>query len=354
MPALLRREFLTTAAAFGSAIPLVGLSGIAHAATGETRVTGPYAYENLALYFTHGSSAPGPVPLTLQEAMAKGTFYVHETGDVNRLIVENRGNTEVYVQAGDIVKGGKQDRVLTVSMMVPPNSNPTPIGAYCVEQGRWEKRGKEDSTKFTSSDSAMPSRKAKIAMKADEPQREISPLYRQGSGTRQSEVWRDVAETQSKLTRIVGKAVAAPESRSSLQLSLENKDVRATIAAYVAALKPLIDKYNDTLGFAFAVNGQLNSADLYPSHGLFRKLWPKLLEAAATEAIAEKSPAKPVAAAPDKDHVSGFLAEAERGRKGERTINDHTRLGTGETDKSYYFETRKADGGWVHRNYLAR
>ena len=38
MPALLRREFLTTAAAFGTSVPIIGLSGIAHAATGETRV----------------------------------------------------------------------------------------------------------------------------------------------------------------------------------------------------------------------------------------------------------------------------------------------------------------------------
>jgi len=354
MPAMLRREFLVTAATIGSAVPLIGLPGLAAAATGPTRITGPYTHENLALYFAHGPSAPGPVPLTLQEALAKGTFWVHETGDVNRLMVDNRGTEDVYVQAGDIVKGGKQDRVLTVSMLVPPKSGPVPIGAYCVEQGRWEKRGKEDAARFTSSDSAMPSRKAKIAMKAPAPEREISPLHRPDTGNRQNEVWRDVAETQSKLTRNIGAAVAAPESRSSLQLSLENKKVRETLAAYIAALKPLIDKAPDSLGFAFAVNGNLNSADLYPSHGLFRKLWPKLLEAAATEAIAEKNAKVPAAAAPDKDQISGFLAEAERGRKGERTINATTRLGTGETEKSYYFETRKTDGVWVHRNYLAR
>ena len=357
MPAMQRRAFLASVATIGSAVPLLGLPGIAAATTGTTRVTGPYTHENLALYFAHGPSAPGPVPLTLQEAMAKGTFLVHETGDVNRLIIENRGRDEVYVQAGDIVKGGKQDRVLTTSMLVPPGSGPTPVGAYCVEQGRWQQRGTENATRFTSSDSAMPSLKAKIAMKAPEKDSGPSPLQRGDGSRRQNEVWRDVAETQNKLTRTLGAAVAAPESRSSLQLSLENKKVRETLAAYVTALKPLIDKSTDSLGFAFAVNGKLNSADLYPSHGLFRKLWPKLLEAAATEALAERNADKnapPAAAAPDKHQISGFLSEAERGRKGERTINNTTRLGTGETDKSYYFETRKADGVWVHRNYLAR
>lgn len=353
MPAMLRREFLATAATIGSAVPILGLPGFAAAATESHRITGPFAHENLALYFAHGPSAPGPVPLTLQEAMTKGTMLVHETGDVNRLVIENRGKEEVYVQAGDIVKGGKQDRVLTVSMLVPANSGPTPIGAYCVEQGRWEKRGKEDAARFTSSDSAMPSLKAKIAMKAPEKDTGPSPLHRAEGGRRQGEVWRDVAETQSKLTRTLGATVAAPESRSSLQLSLENKKVRETIADYVKALKPSIERAPDALGFVFAVNGQLNSADLYPSHGLFRKLWPKLLEAAATEAIAEKN-GKASAAAPAAEQVTAFLAAAERGRTSERTINAHTRLGAGETDKSYYFETRRADGVWVHRNYLAR
>ena len=171
-----------------------------------------------------------------------------------------------------------------------------------------------------------------------------STQYRHRSAT--------VRRSSRRRARRSGPAVA-PESRSSLQLSLGNAKVRATIADYVKALKPLIARAPDALGFAFAVNGQLNSTDLYPSHGLFVKLWPKLLEAAATEAIAEKR-REAAAAPPSNEAVAAFIAAAEGAKSGERNINAHTRLGTGETEKSYYFETRRADGAWVHRNYLAR
>lgn len=342
-----RRDFLATAAALGSAAPVIGLPGLALAAT-ATRVTGPHIHANLALYFAHGPSAPGPVPLTLQEALARGTVWVHETGDVNRLVIENRGEEEVFVQAGEIVKGGKQDRVLTVSLLLPKRSGPVPIGAYCVEQGRWQRRGREDAARFTSADSAVPSRKAKIAMKAPPAD---GGQYRAEIGRRQGDVWKDVAETQRKLAATLGAPVTAPQSRSSLQLSLENERVRSTVGAYVQALAPLIDRAPDAIGLAFAVNGAMNSADLYPSHGLFKKLWPKLLTAAATEAIAEKN--GKTGTPPAAEQVAAFFDAAERGKAGERRIDHKTSLATRETEKSYYFETRRG-AEIVHRNYLAR
>ena len=64
----------------------------------------------------------------------------------------------MFIQAGDIVKGGKQDRVLTVSLLLPAKSGRVPIASFCVEQGRWSARGKEDHAKFSSAKEAMPSR----------------------------------------------------------------------------------------------------------------------------------------------------------------------------------------------------
>ena len=100
------------------------------------RVSGPYSHENLSIFLIHGPSAKGPVPLTLEEAMKSGMVRVHETGTVNQLSIENVSDREVFIQTGDIVKGGKQDRVLTVSATLPPQSGRLPIGAFCVEAGR--------------------------------------------------------------------------------------------------------------------------------------------------------------------------------------------------------------------------
>ena len=129
------------------------------------RLSGPYTQKNLSFYLIHreGRNA-GPAPITLGEAMRRGLVKVVETGSVSRLMVRNLSDREVFIQSGDIVKGGKQDRVLVASLIVPPKSGYIPIGAFCVEQGRWARRGKEMLKEFSVSASRLPSRAGKIAI----------------------------------------------------------------------------------------------------------------------------------------------------------------------------------------------
>ncbi len=166
----------------------------AAAATGDNRVSGPFVHDNLAIYLVHGTAEPGPVPLTLQEALAKGSVRVHETGSVNQLDIENLAGEEVFVQSGDIVKGGQQDRVLMVSLLLPPRSGRVAIASFCVEQGRWSARGKEDVKTFASAASALPSRKAKMAIKAPTLAAEEGAGRRASTGSRQQAVWESVSE----------------------------------------------------------------------------------------------------------------------------------------------------------------
>src|SRR5262245_33182825 len=123
-----------------SASPLVLSALAAFGATPASdgvRVSGPVTHENLTVYFIHGPSAAGKVPLTLEEAPARNVLQVRETGSVNELEIENLGDDEVFIQSGDIVKGGQQDRTLMVSLLLAPKSGRVPIAAFCVEQGRW-------------------------------------------------------------------------------------------------------------------------------------------------------------------------------------------------------------------------
>jgi hypothetical protein len=345
---MLRRSFLTLAAGAGATPVLAALPSLA--ATPERTVSGPVRHQNLAIYFVHGAGRAGPVPLTLQEALAQGRVTLRETGNVNELILENHGDEEVYVQSGDIVKGGKQDRVLTVSLIVPSRSGPVPVASYCVEQGRWASRGSERADRFSAADAAIPSRDAKLAMKA--PLAASGAIGRSETGRRQEMVWGSVSRTQVRLAESLRSAVTATESRTSLQLSLENRKLKDAAAAYVAALIASGTRADDVLGFAFAVNGRINSADLYPSNGLFRKMWPKLLEAASVEAIGELG--KPETATPSGAAVGEFLAAAERGQAERKTLAAGNSLDTRAGEAAYYFETRRSEGKWVHRNYIAR
>ncbi|MFY9639295.1 MAG: ARPP-1 family domain-containing protein [Rhodomicrobium sp.] len=346
-------------AALAAAAVLTGaLPGRARAATAGPAISGPFTYGNLAIYFVHGASASGTVPLTLQEALVKGTVRVVETGSVNELRIENSGNEDVFIQSGDIVKGGRQDRVLTVSLVLPKNSGEVPVAAFCVEHGRWSARGAEDAAQFASSYNSLPSREAKLAMKAPLPAAADSPpnarpFYPQSeTGARQRAVWDEVAKTQHKLSAGVNAPVASPASSTSLELSLDNDKLKRLRAEYTKALE---DKATDSdiLGLVFAVNGRINSADIYPSNGLFRKMWVKLLGAAVTEAVGESKTAAP-GGAPPVDAVRDFIAAAEKGKSHAQEIGSLAHVETRDADASLFVEASRPDGEWVHRNYLAK
>jgi len=353
---------------------MAGASGAAFADQGM-RISGPHVHNNLAVYFVHGTSAAGPVPLTLQEALAKGNVQVIETGRVNELQIENTGAEQVFIQAGDIVKGGKQDRVLTVSFLLPANSGRLPIASFCVEQGRWSARGKEDTGKFSSAGEAMPSRSALLAMAAPPPEAKAEPTRPEASGLggpnsaasqrvrreydevakKQREVWDSVAATQKKLSEGLNASVASPQSTTSLQLALENEKLKDARNGYISALQPAGETGSDVVGYVVAINGRMNAANLYPSNALFRKMWSKQLAAVVTEAIGENPGSAPAAApAPAPAAATEFLAEAEKGKIHERPVAAGTRQEVRDADKSLYNEARGADGNWIHRSYLAK
>ena len=349
-----RRSFLSCAAAvcaalaFSQADPVRAADSVTEG-EGTYRLSGPFSHDNLAIYLVHGAAGGGPVPLTLQEALEKGSFKVYETSDVNELAVQNLGTDPVFVQSGDIVKGGRQDRVLTVSLILPPKSDRVSIGAVCVEQGRWRARGQERADSFSSATEALPSRAAKLAIKAPKPL--AGPA--EDIGSRQDEVWRGVAEMQDKFGKSLGTSVAAQESPSSLQLALEHERLQESRAAYYQALHRVATREPDIVGYVFAINGKVNSADVYPSNGLFLKMWPKLLKASAAEAIGERD-GNPGTTAPSIPAVAAFLERAEGGRARRDTLSRHAELETREADEAFFFESRAAGGGWVHRNYLAK
>jgi hypothetical protein len=362
------RLFSRAAAMVCAAILFSGVINLNIAYAGQ-KLSGPFTHENLSVYFIHGESAKGPVPLTLDEALARGKARLLETGNVQALSIENLGDEEVFIQAGDIVKGGRQDRVLSVSMLLTPRSGAVPISSYCVEAGRWAARGREDATRFSSASSSMPTREGKLAMRAEtlrraEAEDGPNPLSRPLSGraSGQGEVWREVAEAQARWSEILGEPVAAAESESSLQLSLENEKLKKVQAEYVSALKPKGEAGEDVVGYAVAVNGRIKSAEIYSSNGLFRKMWNKQLEAGAVEAVGWRD--LPKVEAPKLDDVTAFLSDADRGKASTETLNADTQIQVRRAPQAAVFEAQLTRGRtsasvvserrYYHRSYLKK
>jgi len=141
-------------------------------------------------------------------------------------------------------------------------------------------------------------------------------------------------------------------------LSVENAKVRETTGAYIEALSGILQNKSDVIGYAFAINGQVNSADVYASHTLFAKLWPKLLKATATEALSElNQEAKAEPPAPVADEViHEFLITSEQPKPQAKAVTERVRVVTREDDKNVFFETqdRRQNDAWVHRNYIRK
>ena len=345
----MRLSAVLNCVAFASILTVAGAAAAAPESA-QVRVSGPVVHENLAIYFIHGPSQPGPVPLTLDEALRNGSVQVRETSNVNSLEIENLGDKPVFVQAGDIVKGGKQDRTLTVSLLLPPKSGAIPIASFCVEHGRWSPRAAENAAKFDSSVSAVPSRDMKLAMQAPPSKTAVAPSPSADIGERQRKVWDSVASTQQNLSASLGGDVRAKVSASSLQLALENEKLAAARDAYVKALKAAGAK-DDIVGYVFAINGKLNSGDVYPSHALFAKMWAKLLNASATEAVGLRN--QKAGEVPTVKMVEDFLAKTDAGKADEQPLKFGMARVLNDADAGYRIEARMAQG-WVHRSYLAK
>ncbi len=307
---------------------------------GEYRLSGPYTHKNLSIFLVHGKNViKAKSFLTLQEALVQKKVVVYETKSVNELSIQNFSDEDIFVQSGDIVKGGAQDRMIGVDLIVPPRSGKLPISAFCVEHGRWSGRGNEKAAVFSSSSDAVATKEIKLAAK---------------SANSQGEVWQSVKVAQDKLSRNVGTRVNSAVSESSLQLTVENNKVQETVDSYVKSLGSIAGRSNDVIGYVFAINGKVNSADIYGSSVLFKKLWPKLLKANAVEAIAElqQDKFKPASV----DNAKGFLSDSEKAKGSDKDVNARVNLMTREDSENVLYETRDRaqPGAWVHRNYIKK
>ena len=312
----------------------------ASAAQSSYRLSGPYTHNNLTVFLVHGKDLTKKTFLTLQEALAQKKVRVYETKDVNELAIRNLSNQDIYVQAGDIVRGGDQDRMISIDFIVPPRSGRMPIAAFCVEAGRWSKRGNEENASFSSSENMIATKSLKLAAKREKSQ---------------DAVWKNVKAAQDKLVVNVDSAAPVVLNTSSMELTVENTKVKEKTADYLQTLSGILQNKPDVIGYVFAINGHVNSADVYASRALFAKLWPKLLKASAVEAVAELNKdvaTKPVAS----ETMHTFLVESEKANAAARQVTPRVKVVTREDDKNIFFETqdRAANDGWVHRNYIRK
>jgi hypothetical protein len=293
--------------------------------SGRFEVLGPFTHLNLALYLVKGCDIIHKTRfVTLEQALEDKKVTIEETGQVNNLVISSRYTEEyVFIQAGDIVRGGRQDRTLGTDFIVPPGAKKMPLQSFCVESGRWQARGGEDAGKFSVSGNQVASRQLRVANRLKKSQQEV---------------WYGVSELQDKLSDNTGSSVKSPVSPSSLELTLDNKDVKTGSQEYVEALQGIIKGREHIVGFVFAINGQLNTAEVYGSEELFRQLWPKLLRTTAVEAFAELEKDKQYQV-PSAKIAAAFLEYPEKTQTQRNRINDWLSIITHQGKDKVIFES---------------
>jgi hypothetical protein len=225
---------------------------------GERRTHG-----GLTVFWLYAPAAPAPLPIaTLDEARAQGGLIVTERDQaaVSSLVIENRGAVHVLLLAGEILQGGKQNRIVVEDVLVPPQSGPLTLPVYCVEQGRWQGAGQPFTTRETL---AAPRLREKMLERSD-----------------QRDVWAEVDR--------YARRAAAPSATASYQaipdkpeVQAQQKDVEAAIGRKIAP---------GALGAALFVGDTLAGLDLFQDGALFAREWSKLLRASTIEAYDRQIP----------------------------------------------------------------
>jgi hypothetical protein len=63
--------------------------------------------------------------------------------DINWLLIENKSGKDVIIKSGEMVTGGRQDRVFARDTVLSSSKQPHKVPVYCIEEERWSKTEKK-------------------------------------------------------------------------------------------------------------------------------------------------------------------------------------------------------------------
>jgi hypothetical protein len=253
--------------------------------------------------------------LTLDEGLRSGEVVVTESGsvrgllrrhvtpamqhdgaEVNRLVLVNNSKRPLLLLAGEIVTGGKQDRVIGKDRIVPAESDPVDLSVFCVEPGRWVATSDRFGASGTTYGSGVGGSVSQLPAVMAQPSVRAKAM----GDKDQNQVWAEVRKQQSSMA--VELAPSAPRastdeirSTSSYAHVMENKDVKEKIEEvakpieqnYQSLIKQLRDR--KAVGVIVAVNERIIWSDVFASTELLEKYWPKLVRSYASEAVVSRA-----------------------------------------------------------------
>src|SRR5437879_3996173 len=305
------------------------------------KVLEPIRHGNLTVFpVVAAKNYPTGEFLTLDEGLRSGGVVVREMGNVqglvrrrprpairydnaqvNRLVLVNNSKRPLLLLAGEVVAGGKQDRVIGKDRIVPAESDPVDLSVFCVEPGRWV----ATSQNFGASGAMYGGNAGGVGNSKGGPMTMmVQPSVRaKAMGDKdQQKVWDEVKKQREGMAYSLEVRAASPSvasevaNMSSYAKVNENQEVVKQVEAIA---KPIEENYHslirqlhdrNAVGVVVAVNGRVIWADVFASSDLLEKYWPKLVRSYASEAVVTRAKDVEVGA----KQAQAFLEDME-GRK---------------------------------------
>jgi hypothetical protein len=270
----------------------------------DWRLLDPVTYENISVFPVVSSYSQDTSPfLTLEEGLANGEVIVSEQGSeglvrsrdghriyppqpttgasVNQLVLINRSKRPLLLLAGELVSGGKQDRVIGKDRIVPVGAPPLPLDVFCVEHGRWT-----GGAQFAAANTIVhPSVRESAAV--DQVQTKVWESVRNGTNAKGS-----AAAPSAKISsRNLQAAIAGNGRTEAYEKIYESQAVGVSIDDFVDQVQRRFAnatsglKGERVVGVVIAYGGDVAWSDIFASGDLFEHYWRKLLRSYAVEAL---------------------------------------------------------------------
>ncbi len=210
--------------------------------------------------------------------------------DVNRVLVLNKSSQPLYLMPGETILGGQQDRTIAEETIVPPGDKPVEVAVFCVEHGRWHDRSPQETARLATAARAGEEGYVDFASQTSLIASTISPnRFIAGSGNLSKEARLAVQadKDQSKVWEKVSKANSAAHlivETGAFSANYGDEENLKRLEPYQKALAEQVAADDRVVGVIVAINGRVESVDVFESTPLFRKLWPKLLRSYALDA----------------------------------------------------------------------
>lgn len=297
------------------------MPGTGNAARDKENITGwrlaeSVHYENLTIFpVVSSESARTSEFVTLDEALASGDATISEQGSiglrrtrgehsvrtpefdgggasVNRLVLVNRGKRALVLLAGELVSGGKQDRIIAKDRIVAPGENPLPLDVFCVEHGRWSA-----GTEFASAKVMVhPSVRERAAV--DQQQTGVWDAVRSGSTappvpSRSASAGSGGSPAMGRLSALaIHSTIASAAPTESYAKVYNSRTSGVPIETFVEEVQKRFDRATAKLkgervvGVVVAYGAEVAWSDIFASPDLFGHYWNKLVRSYAIEALA--------------------------------------------------------------------